>query len=93
MTGLADSFSAKHLKQRKAEDLEVKEDTPVIDIPDVEIKLLLPRNRVSAVDLCPSGDARHDLMAPSLFRRIARQLVHEKRTRPNEAQLATKHIE
>src|SRR5512132_2275878 len=65
----------------------------VIDIPDIQLELAWPACRVSPIDLCQPGDAWQHVVASHLFRRIARQVLHQKRTWPDEAHFATEHVD
>ena len=42
----------------------------MVDIPDVVMKLVLPREGISSVNLCPACDAGFDLVATRLLLRI-----------------------
>src|SRR5262249_46931491 len=57
----------------------------VVDVPDVELDPVLPRDGGPSVDLRPAGDARLDLQPASLARRVALHLVRQGRPRPDHA--------
>ena len=69
---MVDAISARRFEDGKEKDLEVEEKRAVVDVPDIETELLLPRKGVAAVYLRPAGDAGPDLVAACLLRRIAR---------------------
>lgn len=60
----------------------------MVDIPDVELKFLLPGEEVAAIDLRPAGKAWTDLVPAGLFVRIPRQIRYGQGTWPNEGHLA-----
>ena len=65
----------------------------MVDVPDVERELLVPRHRVAAVHLRPAGDPRSHLVAARLLRRVQRQVLHEQRTRADQAHVAVQHVD
>src|SRR5207302_6342956 len=67
------------------EDLQVEPRAAVFDVPEVELDSLVPRELRPAVDLRPAGQARPDLQAPALPRRVLVDLVAERRARADQA--------
>ena len=76
----------------RRQDFEVERKAPVIDVPDVERELLLPADRVAAVDLRPAGDARPDLEAPGLLGAVEPVLAVNEGPRADVAHLALEHV-
>lgn len=66
---------ARRLEDGEEEDLEVEEKSAVVDIPDVQAELVLPRKGVAAVHLSPAGDAWTDFVAARLLGRVARKVL------------------
>ncbi len=66
--------------------------TPVVDVPDVERELGVPPERVAAVDLGPAGDAWPHVVAALLLGRVAPQVPHQQRARPDQAHVAAQHV-
>jgi hypothetical protein len=64
----------------------------MVNIPEIKIEFLLPRESVPAIDLGPSRDARKDIMPPHLLRSVKIQIMLEEWPWPDEAQLPLKDI-
>ena len=90
---MVDAVPACCLEDGEEENLEVEEKGAVVDIPDVEAELLIPRKCVATIDLRPAGDARTDLVAARLLVRIARKVPRGERARANEGHLAGKDVQ
>src|SRR5215475_13072952 len=80
-TGLALVRAAEKCQGRAREDLQVDLRRAVLHVPDVQFDPVLPRQGGSAVDLGPAGDPGLDLEPPPLPRRVALDLVAERRPR------------
>src|SRR5713101_2812753 len=65
----------------------------MVDVPDVELELLLPSNRISPVDLRPSGDSGFYIMTARLPEGIERKVFHQQRTRADKTQIASDDID
>lgn len=65
----------------------------MIDVPDIELELLLPGNCVPAIDLRPAGDAWTRFVAAGLFRCIERQVLNQEGARADEAHFAGENEE
>ena len=91
--GRAHAVTAEHLRHRLGQDLDVESGRAVVDVPDVERELLVPRDRVAAVHLRPPGDARAHLVAARLLGGVERQVLHEQRARAHQAHVAVHHVE
>src|SRR5436190_13372611 len=61
------------------EDLQVDPRRAVLDVPDVQFDPLLPGQRGAPVDLRPAGQPGLDLEPAALARRVALDLVGERR--------------
>jgi hypothetical protein len=64
----------------------------VFDVPDIELDALVPRQPGATVNLRPARDAGPDLEAPSLPRRVALDLIGERRARADEAHFAADDV-
>ena len=64
----------------------------MVHVPDVECELLLPAERVAAVDLGPPRDAGAHVMTPCLRGGVERQVVHHEWSRTDQAHVALHHI-
>jgi len=53
----ADSRPAQHLADRQRQNAQVEPERLMIDVPDIELELLLPRQRIAASDLGPTREA------------------------------------
>ncbi len=67
--GRTHPVTAEHLRHRLGQDLDVEPRGAVVDVPDVEGELLVPRDRVAPVHLRPAGDPRPHLVAARLLGR------------------------
>src|ERR1035437_10082886 len=85
MPRLRDAVKFHNLPQRLAKDVKVKLQTPVIDVPQVEVELLRPAQLVSAIDLGPAGDSGQGIVPPHLLCRVAIEILRQEGTRPNQA--------
>lgn len=74
------------------QDPEIECQAPVIDIPRVELEPRGKTERMAASHDGPTRDARSYVVAPRLIRRVLVEILHEQRTRPNEAHLAADDI-
>src|SRR5215467_9090147 len=84
--------SAEERDRRPREDLEVEPRRAVLDVPDVQLDPVLPRERRSAVDLRPAGDAGLDLQPPPLPGRVPLDLVAERRPGTDHAHVAADDV-
>lgn len=90
---LADAFAAKDLPKGQEQDLQIQPQIPVVHVPDIVFKLLLPSHVVAAVNLGPAGDTRLDLMAAKLLGGVAVEVLHHQRPRADEGHVAPEHVE
>src|SRR5688500_3297995 len=77
------------MSDRLEQDFDVECDRPMIDVPHVQLALVVPMQIVPAVDLSPAGDARQNVMTARLLGGIALEVLHQQWTRPYEAHLTT----
>src|SRR5207245_10215610 len=87
-TGRALVRAAEERERRLREDLQVERKRAVLDVVDVELDAVRPGQCRSALDLRPAGDPRPDVEPPTLPRRVALDLVAERRPRADHAHLA-----
>ena len=66
---------------------------PVLDVPEVELDALVPRQRGAAVDLRPAGDPGLDREAAALARRVLLDLHRHRRPRADDRHLAAQHVD
>src|SRR5712691_6763026 len=91
-TGRALVRAAEERERRLREDLQVEPRRAVLDVPDVQLDPLRPGKRRTAAYLRPAGDARLHVEPPCLPRRVALDLIAQRRARPDDAHLATDHV-
>ena len=77
----------------KGKDLYVEEETPVVDIPNVEGQSLVPVHDVPAVDDCPPRHSRKDLVPPALLLRVSLQILRQEWPGPHQAQVAPNDVQ
>jgi hypothetical protein len=64
----------------------------VLDVPEVELDALRPRQRRAAVDLRPPGDPRLHREAPALTLGVLLDLDRDRRPRPDQRHLAAHDV-
>src|SRR5450759_511201 len=74
-------------------DACVQRDRAVVDVPDVHLQALVPRDGVTPVDLRPSGDAWPDLVPSRLLPIVAVEVLGEEGARTDDAQVALEHVD
>ena len=90
---MVDAVPARCFEDSEEKNFEVEEERTVVDVPDIQAKLLFPRKGVASVDLGPAGDARTDFVAARLFGRIAWKVSHGERARADEGHFAGKDVQ
>src|SRR5207248_6167853 len=90
--GLALVRAGEEGERRSREDLQVEPGRAVLDVPDVELDPIVPRQACSSVDLRPAGDAGPDVETPALSRRVALDLVRERGAGADEAHVAADDV-
>src|SRR6059036_2172607 len=89
---LVDPVSVEHEPRGASKDPQVEPERLVLDVPDVELDPLRPRQRGAAVDLGPAGDARFNLQPTALPGGVLLDLNGDRRTRADDRHLAAEHI-
>src|SRR5262245_56677206 len=79
-------------ERRSQEDREIHAWGAVVDVPDVELDPVRPRERGAAVDLGPAGEPGPHLEAAALVLVVLLDLVAERRPRADDAHVAANHI-
>src|SRR5262249_2379765 len=75
------------------QDAGVEQRAAVVDVVDVELDPLLPGDAGAALDLGPAGDARADLVAAALVRRVIDHLGRDRRAGADDRHLAAQDVE
>src|SRR5207245_3766549 len=91
-TGRAVVGAAGECARRAEEDQEVGPRGAMLDVPDVELDPLVPRELRAAVDLRPARDAGLHLQPARLPRRVALDLVAQRRPRADQRHLAAQDV-
>src|SRR5919106_2814076 len=65
----------------------------MVDVPDVELDPVLPRDAGPPIDLGPPREPRLDLQPPTLPRRVQLDLRGERGARADDRHLPTDHVE
>src|SRR5262245_401539 len=84
--------AAEEGERRPGEDLQVDPRRAVLDVPDVELDPVLPRQRCAAVDLRPAGDSGPHLEPAALALCVALHLVTQCRPRADHAHVAADDV-
>src|SRR5262249_62252373 len=85
--------SAQDGEHRPAQDREIEPDAPVVNVPDVERKAVVPRQRVAAAHLHETGDAGTNSVPARLLRRVTRQILRQQRPGTDQRHVAAKHVQ
>src|ERR1035437_5288914 len=88
----ADALTPEHPDHRQGQGFEIQPKALVIYVPDVKFEFLLPTNGISSVYLRPAGEPGPDFVTPSLLWSVARQVLHQQRTRADQAHVAFQNI-
>src|SRR5919199_711547 len=91
-TGLALVRAGEERERRPREDLQVEPRRAALDVPDVELDPLVPRQPRAPVDLRPAREPGLDLEPAPLPRRVAVDLVPQRRARPDQAHIAADDV-
>src|SRR5436190_5668318 len=70
------------------DDLQIEPGRPMLDVPDVELDSLVPRQLCAAVDLRPPGDTGPHFEAAPLTRRIPLYLIRKRGAGADQAHVA-----
>ena len=84
--------AAEQRQRRPPQDLQVEQRRAVLDVPDVELDPVCPRQRRAAVNLRPAGQARPDVEPLALPLGVRVDLVAQRRPRPDQAHLAADDV-
>src|SRR5665647_1546139 len=74
-------------------DACVQRERAVVDVPDVHLEALVPRDGVTPVDLRPSGDAGPDLVPSRLLPIVAVEVLRQEGARTDDAHVALEHVD
>src|SRR5262245_15671188 len=92
LIGIAiDTFSLENEGKRFQDDLEIKPDRPLLDVLDVKLEALVPRNPVSPIDLGETGYPRRYRMPEPLALGVVGQVGSKQRSRTDKTQFAFDH--
>ena len=90
---VADAVTPEDAGDRADHDAKVEAWRAVVDVPDIHVELLVPRQRVAPVGLCPPGDAGEDVVAAGMLQRVAGQIVHRQRPWAHQAHVAPQDVD
>ena len=90
---LADPLPLEDFLKSHPENLDIEPERPVVDVPDIVFEFFLPADGIATIDLRPAGDAGAHLVAAGLFRRVAVEVFHQQRARPDQAHVALEDVE
>ena len=93
MTRLVDSLARKDLPECLCENAQVERERLIVDVPHVLRQPLFPGDCVPAVNLGPACDPWPHVVATLLFRRVAVEILHQKRARTDEAHISLDHVD
>src|SRR4051812_49247761 len=91
-TGRALVRAAEERERRLGEDLQVDQRRAVLDVPDVELDAVRPRQGGTAVHLRPAGDSREYVEPTPLALVVALDLVPQRRSRSDDAHVAAQDV-
>src|SRR3954468_2546431 len=83
---------AEECERRAQQDPEVDPRRAVLDVPDIQLDPLGPRQGRAPVDLRPSRDPGLHLEPPPLPSRVLLDLIAERRSRPDHAHVAAQDV-
>lgn len=75
-------FTTKHLLYRYKYHLQVCHQRAMVYIPNVQLKLLRPRDCITSMTLCPTRNAWSNFMTTSLFFAIQWKILYEDLSTP-----------
>jgi len=79
LTGLVDAVTGQHFPYGLKQDGDVQPERVMLDVSEGERKLLFPRERVSSIDLHPSGNTGKHIVLTMRFRSVVVQVFHQER--------------
>ena len=83
---------AEERQRRSEQDREVDLRRAVLDVPDVELDPVRPRERRAPLNLRPAGEPGADLEAAALVLVVLLDLVAKRRARPDHAHVAAQDV-
>src|SRR5215472_5614855 len=87
-----DAAAAQNRSDGAGDNSSIQPQAPMVHVPNIEPELLLPRERVSAAHLRPSGNARKHLVPSRLLWGVTLQVFHEQWTRSHHAELSSQDV-
>ncbi len=87
-----DTLAAKDLFNGQKDGFYVDREAEMLHVPDVIFEFFFPRDRVSAVDLCPAGKPRTDVVAVLLDLVVEGKIFDEKRARTDDAHISAENV-
>src|SRR5450756_1347880 len=91
--GCRDTLSRHDRRGGPEHDACIEREGAVIDVPDVHLEALVPRDGVTPVDLRPSGDAWPDLVPSRLLPIVAVEVLRQEGARTDDAHVALEHVD
>ena len=88
MSLLVDTFAVEDFDEGAPEDFHIQGKAHVVDIPHIEFKFFFPAEAVSAIHLCPSGDAGAHFVAAGLLGGVERQVFYKQWARTDKTHVA-----
>ncbi len=64
----------------------------MVHVPDIQLELLFPGQGVPPVYLGPARNSGFHLVTPGLLRRVAIEVLHQKRPGTHQAHFAHEHV-
>src|SRR5580704_6380072 len=92
MPRLADAMAAQRGRHRPEQDREVQPQRRRIDVRNVELEALVPRQGVAALHLREAGQAGSNLVAACLCCVVAIEVFHQQGPWSDEAHVAPHHV-
>src|SRR5215208_158025 len=89
---LVEPVPAEHHPHGPPENPQVERERRVLDVPEVELDPLAPRQRRAALDLCPARQARQHGEPAALALGVAVDLDLNRRARPDDRHLTPQHV-
>lgn len=88
-----DPLAAKDGDRGKKDDFYIEEEGDMVDVPQVVGEFFFPRDGITAVDLCPTGEAGAKVVAGHLFGAVEGQVFHQQRPWADKAHLSFENVE
>src|SRR5439155_296864 len=91
--GMRDALAREDRARGEGKDPGVEDETPVVDVPNVEGQSLVPVHGVPAVDDRPPRHPRQDVVPPALLLRVSLQILRQEWSGPNQAHVAPNDVQ